>query len=106
MLREEKKKFKRLQKEVDKMAKLMGDADDDDEEEEKEEEEEEEEEETDSEEESESEESEEEESETDDEEAPLPKRKNNLQVSYFLLSHYLICLNLNVSRIGVSILLV
>lgn len=39
MLREEKKKFKRLQKEVDKMAKLMGDVEDDEEEEEEEEEE-------------------------------------------------------------------
>lgn len=68
MLREEKKKFKRLQKEVDKMAKLMGDVEDDEEEEEEEEEE------TDSDEESESEESEEEDSDTDDEQDPLPKQ--------------------------------
>lgn len=76
---EEKKKYKQLQKQVDKMAKLMGDTDDDEEEEVEEEEEEEEE--TESEEESESEESEEEESESDDDQAPIEKRKSNLQVS-------------------------
>lgn len=81
MLKEEKKKYKELQKQVDKMAKLMGDTDDDEEEEE-EVEDEEEEEETESEEESESEESEEEDSESDDEQAPIEKRKNILQVSY------------------------
>lgn len=79
LLREEKKKYKELQKQVDKMAKLMGDTDDDEEEEVEEEEEEEEE--TESEEESESEESEEEDSESDDDQAPIEKRKNNLQVS-------------------------
>ena len=78
LLVEEKKKYKQLQKQVDKMAKLMGDTDD---EEEEVEEEEEEEEETESEEESESEESEEDESESDDDQAPIEKRKNNLQVS-------------------------
>ncbi|KAL6259140.1 hypothetical protein P5V15_009062 [Pogonomyrmex californicus] len=80
LLLEEKKKYKQLQKQVDKMAKLMSDANDDDEEEEEvEDEEEEEEEETESEEESESEESEEEESEPDDEQAPIEKRKDILQ---------------------------
>lgn len=79
LLREEKKKFKYLQKEVDKMAKLI--AETDEEEEEEEDEEEEEEEETESEEESESEESEEEESESDDEKAPLEQRKDIFQVS-------------------------
>ncbi|XP_011645334.1 DNA ligase 1-like [Pogonomyrmex barbatus] len=80
LLFEEKKKYKQLQKQVDKMAKLMSDANDDDEEEEEvEDEEEEEEEETESEEESESEESEEEESEPDDEQAPIEKRKDILQ---------------------------
>lgn len=78
LLGEEKKKFKQLQKEVDKMAKLMAETDEDEEDEEEEEEEEEE---TESEEESESEESEEEESETDDEKAPFEQRKNILQVS-------------------------
>ncbi|XP_011158737.1 DNA ligase 1 isoform X2 [Solenopsis invicta] len=78
LLVEEKKKYKQLQKQVDKMAKLMGDTDDD-EEEEVEEEEEEEEEETETEEESESEESEEEDSESDDDQAPIEKRKNILQ---------------------------
>lgn len=76
LLREEKKKYKQLQKQVDKMAKLMGDTDDDEEEEVEEEEEEEE---TESEEESESEESEEEESESDDDQAPVEKRKSILQ---------------------------
>ncbi|XP_077269497.1 uncharacterized protein LOC143901251 [Temnothorax americanus] len=75
LLVEEKKKYKQLQKQVDKMAKLMGDTDDDEEEEEEEEEEE-----TESEEESESEESDEEEdSESDDDQAPIEKRKGNLQ---------------------------
>lgn len=77
LLIEEKKKYKQLQKQVDNMAKLMGDADDDEDEEEEEEEEE-----TESEEESESEESEEEESDSDDDQAPIEKRKNNLQVSH------------------------
>lgn len=75
LLLEEKKKYKQLQKQVDNMAKLMGDIDDDEDEEEEEEEE------TESEEESESEESEEEESESDDDQAPIEKRKNILQVS-------------------------
>ncbi|XP_018364334.1 PREDICTED: ABC transporter F family member 4 [Trachymyrmex cornetzi] len=75
LLMEEKKKYKQLQKQVDKMAKLMGDTDDEEEEVEEEEEEEE----TESEEESESEESEEDESESDDDQAPIDKRKNNLQ---------------------------
>lgn len=75
MLRDEKKKYKHLQKEVDKMAKLMSEN-----EEEEEEEEDGEEEETESEDESESEESEEDEdSETEDEDAPLEKQRNNLQ---------------------------
>ncbi|XP_012288033.1 trichohyalin isoform X2 [Orussus abietinus] len=77
LLQEENKKFKRLQKEVDKMAKLMADTDDDEEQEEEEEEEEDEE--TESEEESESEESEEEESDTDNENEPPEKRKQYLQ---------------------------
>lgn len=79
LLKEEKKKFKHLQKEVDKMAKLMS-ADDDDKDKE-EEEDDEDEEETESEEESESEESEEdEESETEDEDDSLEGQKNSLQV--------------------------
>ncbi|XP_003702226.1 uncharacterized protein LOC100883992 isoform X2 [Megachile rotundata] len=75
LLKEEKKKFKHLQKEVDKMAKLMseGEADTEDEEEEEEEE-------TESEEESESEESEEdEETETEDEDDSLEGQRNSLQ---------------------------
>lgn len=80
---EEKKKYKQLQKQVDNMAKLMGDADDDEDEEEEEEEEE-----TESEEESESEESEEEESDSDDDQAPIEKRKNNLQVSHHCERRY------------------
>ena len=73
MLKEEQKKLRALQKEVDKMAKLMADADEDDEEENNEEV-------SESEEESESEESEDDEdSETDDESAPIEQRKNKLQ---------------------------
>lgn len=83
LLKEEKKKYKQLQKQVDNMAKLMVETD----EEEEEEDEDEDEEETESEEESESEESEEEESESDDEEAPIDKRKNNLQVSWHSEDH-------------------
>ncbi|KAM0725099.1 Actobindin-B/C [Formica fusca] len=75
LLKEERNKYKDLQKQVDNMAKLMGEIDEEEEEEEDEDEEDTEE----SEEESESEESEEEESESDDEEAPIDKRKNNLQ---------------------------
>lgn len=75
LLKEERNKYKNLQKQVDNMAKLMGEIDEEEEEEEDEDEEDTEE----SEEESESEESEEEESESDDEEAPIDKRKNNLQ---------------------------
>lgn len=82
LLREEKKKFKQLQKEVDKMAKLMSETDEEEEEEE-EESEEEEDEETESEEESESEESEEEESDSDDEKAHFEQRKNIFQVSSY-----------------------
>lgn len=85
LLREEKKKYKQLQKQVDKMAKLMGDTDDDEEEEVEEEEEEEEE--TETEEESESEESEEDESESDDDQAPIEKRKNILQVRYIAIAN-------------------
>lgn len=88
LLIEEKKKYKQLQKQVDKMARLMGDTDDDEEEEEEVEDEEEEEEETESEEESESEESEEEESDSDDDQAPIEKRKNNLQVSCYYGQRY------------------
>ncbi|KAK2581928.1 hypothetical protein KPH14_002381 [Odynerus spinipes] len=74
LLKEEKKKFKHLQKEVDKMAKLMADTDGEEEEEEEEEEE------TESEEESESEESEEEdESESDEEGQPIERQKDILQ---------------------------
>lgn len=83
LLVEEKKKYKQLQKQVDNMAKLMGDTDDDEDEEEDDEEEE-----TESEEESESEESEEEESESDDDQAPVEKRKNNLQVSNYCRRKY------------------
>lgn len=73
LLKEEKKKFKRLQKEVDKMAKLMSESEEDEEEEEEEE--------TESEEESESEESEEdEETETEDEDDSLEGQRNSLQV--------------------------
>ncbi|XP_043483768.1 DNA ligase 1-like isoform X2 [Leptopilina heterotoma] len=83
LLKEEKIKFKRLQKEVDKMAKLMGDTDDDDDDDgdgdDEKEHEEEEEEESNSEDESESEESEEEEAKSDDAHTPLAKQKNNLQ---------------------------
>ncbi|XP_011880243.1 PREDICTED: DNA ligase 1 [Vollenhovia emeryi] len=75
LLAEEKNKYKELHKQVDKMAKLMGDVD----EEEEELDDEEEEEEAESEEESESEESEEEESDSDDDQAPIEKRKNNLE---------------------------
>jgi len=85
LLREEKKKYKQLHRQVDKMAKLMAETD---EEEEEEEDEEEEEEETESEEESESEESEEEEeSETDDEEVPIEKRKSSLEVRCAARAH-------------------
>nr|XP_031834852.1 glutamic acid-rich protein-like isoform X3 [Nomia melanderi] len=76
MLKEEKRKFKRLQKEVDKMANLMSETDEDKDEEEEEEEEEE----TESEEESESEESEEEEdSETENEDDSLEGQRDLLQ---------------------------
>lgn len=81
LIKDEKKKYKGLQKEVDKMAKLMGDTDDEDAEDE-EDEDEEEEEESESEDESESEESEEEESESDDEDAEPEERKTNLQVNF------------------------
>ncbi|XP_076620393.1 uncharacterized protein LOC143341385 isoform X2 [Colletes latitarsis] len=74
LLKEEKKKFKHLQKEVDKMAKLMSENDDDEKDEEEEDEEE-----TESED-SESEESEEdEESETEDEDNSLEGQRNSLQ---------------------------
>ncbi|XP_058789597.1 trichohyalin-like isoform X2 [Phymastichus coffea] len=79
LLKEENKKFKGLQKEVDKMAKLMAGDNEENDEEEDEEDEEEEEEETESEEESESEESEEDDFKTDDENAPIEKRKEKLQ---------------------------
>ncbi|XP_076176960.1 uncharacterized protein LOC143151559 isoform X2 [Ptiloglossa arizonensis] len=73
LLKEEKKKFKHLQKEVDKMAKLMSENDDEKDEEEEDEEE------TESEE-SESEESEEdEESESEDEDDSLEGQRNSLQ---------------------------
>lgn len=80
LLKSEKKKFKGLQKEVDKMAKLMADTDDDDEERgdavydvERE---------TESEDESESEESDgQEASGTDDDSIPLETRRNKLQAS-------------------------
>ncbi|XP_066590110.1 calponin homology domain-containing protein DDB_G0272472-like isoform X2 [Prorops nasuta] len=75
LLREEKKKFKQLQKEVDKMAKLMGEAEEDTADEDEEDEEEE----TESEDESESEESEEEESDVEVKEEDQEKYKNNLQ---------------------------
>ncbi|CAK9819347.1 hypothetical protein ANTPLA_LOCUS10202 [Anthophora plagiata] len=74
LLKEEKKKFKHLQKEVDKMAKLMSESEDDEKDEEEDEEEE-----TESEEESESEESEEEETETEDEDQSLEGQRNTLQ---------------------------
>ncbi|CAL7936775.1 unnamed protein product [Xylocopa violacea] len=73
LLKEEKKKFKHLQKEVDKMAKLMSEAEDDEKDEDEEEEEE-----TESEE-SESEESEEDETETEDEDQSLEDQRNTLQ---------------------------
>lgn len=79
-IKEEKKKYRALQKEVNKMASLMKDIDEDEEEEEEKEEDEVEEEETESESESESESetSEEESSESEDEESPFDKRKENL----------------------------
>lgn len=92
LLIEEKKKYKELQKQVDKMAKLMGDTDDDEEEEVEDEEEEEE---TESEEESESEESEED-SESDDDQAPIEKRKSNLEVSRYCERRY--CNQISESR--------
>ncbi|GAB0086944.1 hypothetical protein DMENIID0001_011750 [Sergentomyia squamirostris] len=81
-LKEEKKKFKSLQKEVDKMAKLMKDVDEDDEEKEDGEDAEEEESEEESEDESETEESgsdDESESESEDENAEDEKKKSNLE---------------------------
>ncbi|CAH0549446.1 unnamed protein product [Brassicogethes aeneus] len=82
-IKEEKKKFKQLQKEVDKMAALMKDAEEEEEEDEEEdkpeEEEEESSEEESSEEESDSEESDSEASESENEEAPAEKRKSNLE---------------------------
>ncbi|XP_050479558.1 glutamic acid-rich protein-like isoform X1 [Bombus huntii] len=74
LLKEERRKYKRLQEEVDKMAKLMSESDDDKDEDEEEEEEEE----TESEE-SESEESEDEETETEDEDQSLEGQRNTLQ---------------------------
>ncbi|XP_017790610.1 PREDICTED: trichohyalin isoform X3 [Habropoda laboriosa] len=74
LLKEEKKKFKHLQKEVDKMAKLMSETEEDEKDEEEDDNEE-----TESEEESESEESEEEETETEDEDQSLEGQRNVLQ---------------------------
>ncbi|XP_033191610.2 uncharacterized protein LOC117157577 isoform X2 [Bombus vancouverensis nearcticus] len=74
LLKEERKKYKHLQEEVDKMAKLISESDDDKDEDEEEEEEEE----TESEE-SESEESEDEETETEDEDQSLEGQRNTLQ---------------------------
>ncbi|XP_033356342.1 glutamic acid-rich protein-like isoform X2 [Bombus vosnesenskii] len=74
LLKEERRKYKHLQEEVDKMAKLMSESDDDKDEDEEEEEEEE----TESEE-SESEESEDEETETEDEDQSLEGQRNTLQ---------------------------
>lgn len=90
LLKEEKKKFKGLQKEVDKMAKLMHDDEEEEEEPEEEEEEDEEDEETEeSDEESESEESEDDEdSDSEEGEDNIEKRKNSLQVR--ALSHLVI----------------
>ncbi|XP_011503571.1 PREDICTED: FK506-binding protein 5 isoform X1 [Ceratosolen solmsi marchali] len=86
LLKEEKKKYKYLQREVDKMAKLMGETEDDDDNYDNNEKNEEEDEKTESEEESESEDSEEDEySDTDDEEIPLDKRKNKLQDIFLVL---------------------
>ncbi|XP_012250273.1 glutamic acid-rich protein isoform X2 [Bombus impatiens] len=75
LLKEERKKYKHLQEEVDKMAKLMSESEDDDKDEDEEGEEEEE---TESEE-SESEESEDEETETEDEDQSLEGQRNTLQ---------------------------
>ncbi|CAG9821386.1 unnamed protein product [Phaedon cochleariae] len=83
-IKEEKKKFKQLKKEVDKMANLMKDADEESEEEEEEEKEveeeesEEEEESTEEESESETDESDSEKSQSEDEDAPIEKKKTNL----------------------------